>query len=129
MLRGLLVWLAIMLAETVHGVLRGLFLVPRVGETMASRIGWPIAAVIVLAMAWALIGWTGLKDRKSLLQLGALWAILTFVFEIAIGLLRGHGAPRIWAGINPLDGGLMLYSLVVMAAAPWAAAQFRASRG
>ena len=125
MLRGLLVWLAIMLAETVHGVLRGLFLVPRVSEAMASRIGWPIAVAIVLTITWAFIGWTDLKDQRSLFGLGVLWAALTFLFEIAIGLLRGLAAPRIRAEINPLVGGLMLYSLIVMAVAPWVAARLR----
>ena len=49
MVRGLLVWLLIMLAETIHGILRGLLLVPLVGETAAGRIGWPMGVVLVMA--------------------------------------------------------------------------------
>lgn len=127
MFRGILVWCAIMLAETAHGILRGLLLVPRVGEATASLIGWPIAMVIVLVITFALIGWTGLSDRASLFRLGALWAVLTFVFEIAIGMLRGLEADRIWAEINPLAGGLMLYSLTVMALAPYVVSSLRRS--
>lgn len=125
MARGLAVWLVIMLAETVHGTLRGLFLVPRVGEDMASRIGWPVGLVIVFAIAIAGARWVGLRDTHRLLALGAIWMVLTFFFEVGIGYLRGFDTARIWAEINPLAGGLMLYSLAAMFAAPLIGARVR----
>lgn len=125
MLRGLVIWLLIMAVETVHGVLRGIFLAPTVGEAMASRIGWPIGMVIVLAITLLCIRWTGLRDAQSLLKLGAIWAALTVLFEIAIGLARGLDATAIWYEINPLTGGLMIYSIIVMFAAPLLAARLR----
>ena len=125
MSRGLIVWLIIMAAETVHGIMRGLFLVPRVGEVMSSRIGWPVAMVIVLGIAVLMARWVGFRDTPSLLRLGVLWAILTFVFEVAIGVLRGLDGPAIWAEINPLAGGLMVYSLLVMLPAPLVAGRLR----
>ena len=128
MFRGILIWLAIMAAETIHGVARGLFLVPYVGEAMASHIGWPIAVVIVFTITFGLIGWTGLRDRGSLFRLGTLWAALTLAFEIGIGLLRGLDATRIWAEINPFAGGLMLYSLLVIGLAPWLMAKCKPAR-
>lgn len=125
MLPGLLVGLLIMAVETVHGVVRGIFLVPAVGEAAASRIGWPIGMAIVLTITLLLIRWTGLRDVPSLLRLGAIWAALTFVFEIAIGLARGLDATAIWHEANPLAGGLMVYSLAVMFVAPLLAAKLR----
>lgn len=125
MSRGLIAWLIIMAAETAHGILRGLFLVPAVGEVAASRIGWPIGMVIVLGIAMLMARWTRLRDTTSLLHLGLLWAMLTFLFEIAIGVLRGLDGPAIWAEINPLEGGLMVYSLLVMVLAPLVAARLR----
>ena len=91
MARGLLVWLLIMLVETVHGVLRGLLLVPRVGEEAAARIGWPIGLALVLLVSILTIRWTRVEGPRGLLAMGALWAILTIAFEIIIGLMRGHG--------------------------------------
>jgi hypothetical protein len=118
MSRGILVFLFIMALETVHGILRGLFLVPQIGETMSGRIGWPVGVLIVLGLSTILIDWTVLSCRSDLLRLGVIWAGLTAAFEIAIGLLRGLDASRVWSEINPLDGGLMLYSLAVMLFAP-----------
>ncbi len=126
--RGLLVWLLIILVETVHGVLRGLLLVPRVGEDWASRIGWPVGIVIVLAISFLTIRWTRLRESKQLLTLGAIWAVLTLGFEIGIGLLRGFDGPRLFAEVNPFQGGLMLYSAAIMFIAPVLAARVRGLR-
>jgi hypothetical protein len=125
MARGLAVWLLIMLAETAHGILRGLFLVPRVGEVVAGRIGWPIGLVIVLGIAILCARWVGLKERRALLGLGLIWMVLTFCFEIAIGFARGLSNAAMFAEINPLAGGLMVYSLVVMLFAPLIATRLR----
>src|SRR5690349_1027866 len=113
MTRGLLVWLLIMLVETIHGVLRGLLLVPHFGEEAAGRMGWPVGAVLVLAISFACIRWTRLHATAQLLRLGAIWAVLTFLFEVAIGAMRGLSVGAILAEINPVEGGLMLYSVVL----------------
>ena len=122
--RGLLVFLLIMAVETVHGVVRGLFLVPRIGEDMAQQVGWPLGLVIVLVVSYFTIGWTGLRTRRQLLGLGAAWAVLTAIFEVSIGVLRGMDAPRILAELSPLSG-TIAYSAAVMLLAPLAAARLR----
>lgn len=118
MSRGLLVWLLIMLVETIHGVLRSVLLVPRFGEEAAAGIGWPVGALLVLALSYAFIHWTRLSGGPALVRLGAIWAALTLLFEIAIGLLRGFDTGRIAAEINPAAGGTMLYSIALMFFAP-----------
>ena len=125
MTRGFLLWLLIMAVETLHGILRGLFLVPRLGEDTAGKIGLALGTFIVLLLSVLLIRWTRLSGIAWLLRLGILWALLTFVFEIAIGLLRGLDAGQLWAAINPLAGGTMVYSLAVMLLAPLIAARGR----
>ncbi len=124
MARGLLVFVLIMAVETVHGVLRGLFLVPRVGEEMASRIGWPLGLLLVLAISMLTIRWTGLRTRGALLRLGVVWAVLAIAFEITIGMLRGMGAPEIMAELDPRTG-TIAYSALVMLLAPLVAATLR----
>jgi len=124
MARGLLVFLGIMAAETVHGVLRGLFLVPRVGEETASWLGWPAGMGIVLLISYLSIGWTGLRARMDLLRLGAAWAVLTAAFELTIGILRGMGAAELLAALNPITG-TIAYSAAVMLFAPLIAARLR----
>ena len=124
MFRGLLLWLLIMALEAVHAILRDAFLMPWFGEAMTKRTGIVVATIIVLLVTWLLIGWTGLRERAALLKLGALWAVLTFLFEIGIGLLRGFDAQRLWAEIDPFQRGPMLLTLAIMFIAPLAAARF-----
>ncbi len=124
MARGILVWLFIMLAETVHGVLRSLFLAPHVGEEMASRIGWPVGLLIVLIVSTLAIRWTRVRGTRPLILLGILWAVLTFAFEVLIAKLRGLGPAEIMAEIDPATG-LMLYSLAAMLVMPLVAARLR----
>jgi hypothetical protein len=127
MLRGLAVWLLIMAVETLHGVLRQLFLVPRVGEAWAGRIGWPVAAVLVICIATAAARWMDLKGPSAQWRLGMIWAALTFIFEIAVGLWRGLDAQHIMAEINPFSGGLLLLSVAVILVAPRVGARLRGS--
>jgi hypothetical protein len=124
MTRGLLVFLGIMAAETVHGVLRGLFLVPRVGEEMASWLGWPAGLLIVLLISTLAIGWTGIRTRSGLLRLGVAWAVLAIGFEVTIGFLRGMEALDVLAALNPLTG-TIAYSAAAMFIAPLMAARLR----
>lgn len=123
--RGILVWLGFMALETIHGILRSIFLVPRVGRETSNLIGWPIAAAIVFGVTLLTSRWVGLHSTRALLALGALWAVLTFAFEISIGLLQGMDAAQIAQEVNPLAGGLMMYSLIVAFFSPYFAAKLR----
>jgi hypothetical protein len=124
-LRSLAVWLLIMALETVHGILRGNFLVPQVGEVLAARIGWPVGLIIVYATAIALARWAGTRATPHLLGLGAIWTLLTFAFEVGVGFLRSLDWPRILAEFNPAEGGLMGIGLLAMALCPLIAARLR----
>lgn len=127
MTRGLLIWLAIMLVETVHGALRAALLVPRIGEDAAARIGWPVAAVLVVIIATLTIRWTGLTGRTALLSLGAAWAVLTTLFELIVGALRGLDAQALVAALNPLEGSIA-WTAALMFIAPLLAARLRGLR-
>lgn len=127
MTRGLLVWLLIMLVETIHGVLRALLLVPRIGETAAARLGWPVGALLVVVIAFLSLRWMRLTAPRQLLLLGAAWAVLTLLLELAIGLLRGFPPQAFVAALNPLTG-TIFWSAAVMFLAPVAAARLRRLR-
>ncbi len=125
MLRGLIVWLLIMGLETAHGVARWVYLVPAVGQKMSDVIGWPIGAGIVITIGWLLIPWTGLRQPHDLLRLGFMWAALTLIFETAIGIVRGLTAAQVVNDFNPFSGGLGLYTVIFILAAPLISARLR----
>ncbi len=123
----MLIWLLIMLVETVHGVLRGVFMVPRLGEAAAEQVGWPVAAILVMVISVSAIRWTGLTATAPLLRLGAAWALLTLLFEIVIGLLRGLDPEALLAALDPRNG-TVAASAALMFVAPLLAARLRGLR-
>jgi hypothetical protein len=125
--RGLLIWFVIMLVETLHGVLRGALVVPRIGATAAERLGWPVAAVLVLVISVLLIRWTGIRGKAPLLRLGAAWAVLTVGFELLVGVLRGLDGQALLAALDPRSG-TVAWSAALMLLTPLLAAWLRGLR-
>jgi hypothetical protein len=126
--RAAAVWLLIALLETLHGIARGLWLEPALGEVAAQRLGFAIGCVIVVGTAWATSRWLGARTRSAQLQAGALWLLLMLGFELAIGRARGFGWQRIAAEFDPRQGGLMLFGLLLMWMAPMFGAWLRGLR-
>jgi hypothetical protein len=72
LLRAFLVWLVVIAAETAHGVLRGLLLVPLVGDRPARQIGVPVGSLVALAVAYVFIRWIDARTNRQLLGVGLL---------------------------------------------------------
>jgi hypothetical protein len=123
--RAVVVWLLIAVAETVHGTLRRLFLVPLIGLKPSSQIGMVIGSGIIFAIAWLSAGWLGLGSFRRQLQVGALWVVLTLIFEFSLGLAFGYTRERILADYNLLAGGLMPLGILFMLFAPTLARRAR----
>ena len=119
LLRAFAVWLIIMLAETVHGILRGVILVPAVGDRTSRQFGVFIGSAIIFAIAYIFIDWFGRDATISrLLLIGFLWVIATVVFEFALGRLLGLSWDRLLEDYRLAEGGLMPIGLVLMFLSP-----------
>lgn len=128
LIRAVAAWLLIMLAESVQGVLRRLFLVSWIGLQRASQVGVLVAIVLIAVVAVASARWIGLRRAGSLLMVGALWVLLSLAFEIGLGRALGYGWDRIFADYDLSRGGLMPLGLLAMLAAPLVAARIRGLR-
>ncbi len=124
--RAFLVWLVIIFAESVHGTFRQLFLAPLVGDFPARRIAFFVGMLLIFSIAYFFIRWIAAPTAKSLLLIGLLWAILTLVFEFALGfLILGYSGERVFEDYDVSRGGLMSLGLVFMMFAPFIAAKIR----
>jgi len=123
--RALAAWVLIIVAETVHGVLRQWLLVPVVGDLRARQIGVLIGSAIIFAIAWALARWIDARTLRAQLAVGAVWIVLTVCFEYALGRLLGLTTERILADYDFTRGGFMLFGLALMLVAPALAARAR----
>jgi hypothetical protein len=127
---SLAIWLVLMVAEIVHGILRAIVLVPWVGEFRSNQIGVFTGSAIILVIAYLTIRWIGAKQSKQFLLVGLIWLLLTVAFEVLFGrFVVGLTWERIAADYNVLKGGLMPVGLLVLFFSPRIAAKLRARRG
>ena len=122
--RGVAIWLLIILAETIHGILRTLLLEPLVGDPTARQVSVFIGSVIIIAITFVFVRWLKACYASQFILIGTTWVILTIVFEILLGrLVMDLSWERIASDYNVLQGGMMVFGLLVMLLAPVAIAR------
>jgi hypothetical protein len=115
----------IMLAETLHGAVREIFIAPVIGDLRARQWGVLIGCLLIFLIALATARWLNATARRTQLLVGLFWVALTLAFEIALGRALSLSWTRILSDYNPARGGFMVLGLAFMAAAPRLAAKIR----
>jgi hypothetical protein len=124
--RALAVWLMIIGAEFIHGILRGLLLLPLVGDFQARQISVFTGSILILGITWLLIRWIGVESLGGLLATGLLWLVLTVLFELSLGrLVMQVSWERILSDYDLRHGGLLPLGLLIMMLSPLIAARLR----
>lgn len=118
-IRSLAVWIMLIVAEIIHGILRAMALVPVVGEFRSNQIGVLTGSAIILVIACLTIRWIGANRLPELLMVGASWLVLTFGFEMIFGkFVVGMTWERLLADYNIVQGGLMPLGLLLLFFSP-----------
>jgi hypothetical protein len=125
-LRATAIWLVLIAAEILHGIARGVFLVPYIGEFRSNQIGVFTGSIIILVIALMFVRWIGATRPAQLLMIGCLWLGLTLAFEILFGrLVVGLSWERLAADYNVMDGGLLPFGLLFLLLSPLVAGKVR----
>ncbi len=128
-IRTSIIWLVLIVAEVLHGIARGIFLVPYVGEFKSNQIGVFTGSLIILIVAWAFVRWIGATRTAQLLMVGFLWLALTLAFELLFGrFVMGLSWERLAADYNVLDGGLLPFGLLALLLSPFIADKVRRAK-
>jgi hypothetical protein len=124
--RTIAVWVGLIGAEVVHGIVRSLVLMPRVGDKRARQIGVFTGSLVNLVIARLFIQWFGAQTTRVLVGIGVVWVVLTMVFEVAFGRLVVKSSwERIRSDYDLPHGGLLPIGLVALAGSPLVASRFR----
>lgn len=107
-------------AETLHGIARTVWVVPRIGKDRAIRL----SALTGSLLAFALCGWLvppmGLQGAWSHLALGLVLALFMAAFDIAIGMwLMRKPWRKVAPDFDPRTGNYLSFGLAFLALAPW----------
>lgn len=126
LVKAFFVWLVLMAAESIHGVLRTLILTPHVGDFRARQISVFTGSLIILAIAYLFIKWIGAKTTGALIAVGLAWLLLMLLFEISLGrLVFDYSWERLLSDYNIFTGGLLSIGMVVLALSPLMVAKLR----
>jgi hypothetical protein len=112
------IWLTLMAVESIHGVLRRLFLEPLLGDLRARQVSVFTGAVLIALVFWFTIKWLGPLPVKRWWQLGLLWLVMTLAFEIGLGRAAGLSWDRIASDFDLRRGGLLGIGMLVILVAP-----------
>ena len=124
--RSVVIWLVLIYAEILHGIARGIFLVPHVGEFRSNQIGVLTGSIIILVIAVIFVRWIGASRTSTLLTVGVLWLGLTLAFEILFGrFVIGASWERLAADYNVVEGGLLPFGMLVLLLSPLVAGRMR----
>jgi len=123
--RALAAWLLIVVAESIHGILRQLLISPVLGDLPARQTGVLIGSAIIFAIAWICVRWIGAKSFGEQCKVGLVWLALIVAFEFSLGKALGYTRERMLSDYNIAEGGLMGVGLVFMLFAPALAAKAR----
>ena len=106
-------------AETLHGIARVKFVIPRIGKERAIKLSAFTGTLLALAICWVLVPGINLQSSKAHLVLGVFLAAFIASFDIAIGkwLMRKSWA-KIWPDFNPATGNYLLFGLLALCLIP-----------
>jgi hypothetical protein len=121
--KALVAWFLIVIAESIHGIIRQLLIAPVIGEMPARQVGVLIGSVIIFVIAWASIRWINARTFAEQFKVGLLWVVLIVIFEVTLGAALGYSKERMLSDYNMTEGGFMGLGLLFMLFAPALAAR------
>ena len=119
------VWMLIAVTESIHGVIRQLFIAPVIGDLPARQVGVFVASALILLIAYLTARWLDARTLKNQLQIGAVWVVLMLIFEFSLGAVLGVSRTQMLADYNLAQGGLMGFGFALLLFAPAIAAKVR----
>lgn len=128
-IRVVLLWMLLMLAETLQGAVRTWLWGPDV-EFVIRQASVISGAVAIFALTWVGYGWLRIQTDAGALAAGLTWIALTIAYEVALTRLLGLPWETLLRDYDLLHGGLMPVGLLALGISPivvrWI--RFRAAR-
>lgn len=89
-LKALALWLVILMLAVANGILREAVLVPALGRFAGLMASGLFLSLLILLVAVIAAPWYGRLRAGTYWLIGAIWLVLTLVFEFGMGRLVQH---------------------------------------
>ena len=123
--RAVGIWLTLVAVESIHGVMRRLFLEPQLGDLRARQVSVFTGTVLSALVFWFTLKWLGSQPVRRWWIFGLFWLAITLAFEIGLGRATGMSWDRIASDFDPRRGGLLAFGMLAILVAPRLLAQRR----
>ena len=124
------IWLLIVIAAIINGVIREKLIVPMAGIETALPLSGITLSIIIFLISLVSVPFIGAMESKTFLTIGVLWVLLTLSFEFLFGhYIVGKSWKEIMQVFNMQKGDLFIVVLFVTALSPWVAAKLRGIGG
>ena len=118
-LRTLALCVVLACSETLHGIARIKFAIPRLGKERAIKLSAFTGSLLAFLICFLLAPGIGLQTVQAHLLLGVVLAVFMASFDIAIGKwLMRKPWKKIWPDFNPATGNYLLFGLSFLIIAP-----------
>lgn len=106
-------------AETLHGIARTVWVVPRIGKERALKLSALTGSALAFVICWLLVPPMQLQGAVAHGLLGLALAAFMAAFDLAIGRWVMRKAwHKLWPDFNPATGNYLLYGLLFLCCAP-----------
>jgi hypothetical protein len=130
LLRGVLIWCALLIVASINGGLREAVLVPRMGRGSAQAVSTLMLSACICGLGWLTLSWIGPRTLKHAWTIGIIWVSLTLAFEFLAGhYLFGRPWEELRADYDVRGGRIWVLVLVVTLLTPVAAFMLQRPRG
>ncbi|HEX9758126.1 MAG TPA: hypothetical protein VGB26_10035 [Nitrospiria bacterium] len=124
--KALAVWLVMVVAAILNGILREKVLLPLLGNQISLPLSGILLSILVFLITFLFIPFFGKLDGKTYIGIGILWVLLTLVFEFLFGhFVVGKTLKEIVQVFNLFEGNFFVLPLLTSAVSPWIAAKLR----
>ena len=114
-LKALVVWIIIALAETLHGIIRVRYINRRLGDHRARQIGVATGSLLILVIGWLTVPWIGVRSGADCFVVGAIWVALMCSFDIGLGRFYMRSSwQRVLSDFDPRKGGFLGFGMLVL---------------
>jgi len=116
--KSLLIWFSLLILAILNGGIRNIVITPLIGENISKPLSGFTLCCLIFIVSLLFIPKLGKGLKKTYIQMGILWVLLTIIFETIISLIEKIPLNKIINAYNITTGDLWLIVVIFIGFIP-----------
>jgi hypothetical protein len=125
LLKSILIWFSILVLAILNGAFRNYITTPLIGEKYSRPMSGITLCGLIFIDSLFFIPLLGKGLKRTYIQMGILWVLLTIIFETILGLVQGMSFNKIINAYNITTGDLWLIVVLFIGFVPMIIAKMK----